>query len=51
MAVFCTANGCSPGRCDQSYDFILPGVTKGNQLKVLNKKSKKKEFIGRKSQF
>ena len=28
MAVFGTANGCSPGRFDDSYYFILSGVTK-----------------------
>ena len=38
MAVFGTANGSSPGRCGQSFDLILSGVTKGNQLEVLSKK-------------
>ena len=52
MAFFCTANGCSPGRWDKNYDLILSGVTKGNQLEVLSKKSfRKNNFIGRKSQF
>ena len=52
MAFFCTANGSSPGGCDKSYNLILSGVTKGNQLEALSKKIfEKKEFIGRKSQF
>ena len=52
MAVFDTANGCSPGRCGKSYDSILSVVTKGNQLEVLSeKKFRKKYFIGRKNQF
>ena len=52
MAVFGTANGSSPGRCGLSFDSILSVVTKGNQLEVLSKKKiRKKEFIGRKSQF
>ena len=52
MAVFDTANGPSPGRCDKSYDSILSVVTKGNQLEVLSKKVfRKRRFIGRKNQF
>ena len=52
MAVFDTANGSSPGRCDESYDSILSVVTKGNQLEVLSKKVfRKRRFIGRKNQF
>ena len=52
MAFFCTANGSSPGRCGKSFDLILSGVTKANQLEVLSKRnSRKNEFIGRKSQF
>ena len=43
MAVFDTANGSSPGRCDKSYDSILSVVTKGNQLEVLSKKKSKKK--------
>ena len=39
MAVFGTANGSSPGRCGYSFDSILCGVTKGNQLEVLSKKN------------
>ena len=37
MAFFCTANGSSPERCDKSFDLILSGVTKANQLEVLSK--------------
>ena len=36
MAFFCTANGSSPGRCGKSFDLILSGVTKANQLEVLS---------------
>ena len=52
MAFFCTANGSSPGCCGKSFDLRLSGVTKANQLEVLNKKklSKKKSFCG-KNQF
>ena len=39
MAFFCTANGSSPGRCGESFDLILSGVTKANQLEVLSKKN------------
>ena len=45
MAVFDTANGSSPGRCDKSYDSILSVVTKGNQLEVLSKKNRKKKSL------
>ena len=45
MAVFDTANGSSPGHCGKSYDLILSGVTKGNQLEVLSKKFFKKECL------
>ena len=45
MAVFDTANGSSPGRCDKSYDSILTVVTKGNQLEVLSKNTFKKESL------
>ena len=49
MAFFCTANGSSPGRCGKSFDLILSGVTKGNQLEVLRKNDfEQKEFIGKK---
>ena len=52
MAFYCTANGSSPGHCGKSYDLILSGVTKRNQLEVLSKKKiEKKEFIGRNSRF
>ena len=52
MAFFCTANGSSPGRCGLSFDSILCGVTKRNQVEVLSKKkNSKKKFIGRKNQF
>ena len=52
MAFFCTANGSFPERCGKSFNLILSGVTKANQLEVLSKANfRKKEFIGRKSQF
>ena len=43
MAVFDKANGSSPGCCGMSFDSILFGVTKGNQLEVLSKKKSKKK--------
>ena len=45
MAFFCTANGSSPGRCGKSFDLILSGVTKGNQLEVLSKKIFEKKSL------
>ena len=52
MAFFCTANGFSPGRYSESFDLILSGVTKANQLEVLSKKYfRKNKFICRKNQF
>ena len=45
MAVFGTANGSSPGRCDKSYDSILSVITKGNQLEVLSKKKISKKNV------
>ena len=45
MAVFDTANGSSPGHCGKSYDLILSGVTKGNQLEVLSKKTFRKKKV------
>ena len=37
MAVFGTANGCSPGRCENSFRLKRFEVTKGNNLEVLSK--------------
>ena len=42
MAFFCTANGSFPGRCSKSFNLILSGVTKANQLEVFSKKNFKK---------
>ena len=45
MAFFGTANGSSPGRCGKSFDLILSGVTKANQLEVLSKKKFSKKIV------
>ena len=35
MSFFCTANGPSPGRYGKSFDLILSGITKANQLEIV----------------